>query len=157
MTREMGNGQPISAVSDDSFGIELVGWGKAKAPAAAPTAASAPIAAPVPKRKVARYGWIPDLPDHRDYTYAVPVHAIGCGGPMVDLRGQCPPVYDQGHLGSCTANAIAAAVEFDMHKQGLHAFTPSRLFIYYNERAIEGHIPCDSGAMLRDGIKAVAR
>ena len=31
----------------------------------------------------------------------------------VDLRDNCPPVYDQGKLGSCTANAIAAAFEYD--------------------------------------------
>jgi C1A family cysteine protease len=75
----------------------------------------------------------------------------------VDLRAGCPPVYDQGELGSCTANAIGAAIEFDQRKQKLpQPFTPSRLFIYYNERALEGSIPTDSGAMLRDGIKVVA-
>jgi C1A family cysteine protease len=36
-------------------------------------------------------------------------------------------------------------------------FTPSRLFIYYNERAMEGTIPFDSGAMIRDGIKSLAK
>ena len=77
--------------------------------------------------------------------------------PRVDLRAQCPPVYDQGQLGSCTANAIGGAIEFDQMKQGLaQIFVPSRLFIYYNERAIEGTISSDSGAMMRDGIKTVA-
>ena len=47
-------------------------------------------------------------------------------------------MYDQGQIGSCTANAIAAALEFDMMKQSQAAFTPSRLFIYYNERDMEG-------------------
>lgn len=42
-------------------------------------------------------------------------------------------------------------------KQKQRAFTPSRLFIYYNEREIEGTIDSDSGAMLRDGIKSVAK
>ena len=47
--------------------------------------------------------------------------------------------------------------QFDQSKQKLPAvFTPSRLFIYYNERALEGTISTDSGAMLRDGIKAVS-
>ena len=32
---------------------------------------------------------------------------------------------------------------------------PSRLFIYYNERAMEGTVDTDSGAMIRDGIKSV--
>jgi C1A family cysteine protease len=74
----------------------------------------------------------------------------------MDLRSQCPPVYDQGQLGSCTANGIAAVIEFDQQKQDLQAFIPSRLFIYYNERAMEGTISQDSGAQIRDGIKSVA-
>jgi C1A family cysteine protease len=77
--------------------------------------------------------------------------------PSVDLRPGCPAVYDQGQLGSCTANAIGAAVEFDQRKQKLaQPFTPSRLFIYYNERVLAGTVAFDSGAMLRDGIKTVA-
>ncbi|MGD0615744.1 MAG: C1 family peptidase, partial [Verrucomicrobiota bacterium] len=34
---------------------------------------------------------------------------------------------------------------------------PSRLFIYYNERAMEGTVDSDSGAQIRDGIKSVAK
>ena len=75
----------------------------------------------------------------------------------VDLRSKMPRVYDQGHLGSCTANAIGAAFEFDLMKQRQKDFMPSRLFIYYNERAIEGTVDSDSGAMIRDGIKSTAK
>jgi C1A family cysteine protease len=107
-------------------------------------------------RKVARYGWKRDLPDQRDHSYAVPAPLIAEIAAGVDLRDQCPEVYDQGRIGSCTANAIAAALEFDMMKQGRDVFTPSRLFIYYNERAIEGSIGSDAGAQIRDGIKSVA-
>jgi C1A family cysteine protease len=108
-------------------------------------------------RKVKRYGWIPDLPDQRDFTYAVPSHVAADMPPSVDLRDKCPAVYDQGQLGSCTGNAIAGALEFDMMKQGMaDVSTPSRLFIYYNERVMEGTIGTDSGAQIRDGIKSVA-
>ena len=62
-----------------------------------------------------------------------------------------PPVYDQGQLGSCTANALAAAYEYCDN----NAFLPSRLFIYYNERKLENDIPDDAGAMLSDGIKTL--
>lgn len=107
-------------------------------------------------RSTSRYGWKPDLPDSRDLQYAAPAHIISALPPMVDLTGQCPPVYDQGQLGSCTANSIGAAFEFDLLKQNLTDFMPSRLFIYYNERAIENTINSDSGAQIRDGIKSIA-
>ena len=109
-------------------------------------------------RKIKRYGWIPDLPDQRDFMYAAPLAALRALPPRKDLSGECPPVYDQGELGSCTANAIGGAHEFEQRKQNAKkAFTPSRLFIYYNERAIEGTVNEDSGAMLRDGIKTVVK
>jgi C1A family cysteine protease len=107
------------------------------------------------KLKIARYGWLPDLPDQRDHLYATPVELAGVLPAKADLRAKCPPVYDQGQLGSCTANAIAAAIEFDRLKQKLNDFTPSRLFIYYNERAMEHTIASDSGAQIRDGIKSI--
>jgi C1A family cysteine protease len=67
-------------------------------------------------------------------------------------------VYDQEQLGSCTANAIAAALEFDqMKEKQANVFMPSRLFIYYNERAMEGTVNEDSGGQIRDGIKSVAQ
>jgi C1A family cysteine protease len=98
------------------------------------------------------------LPDHRDQPYAAPVERIGAPPAKADLRAQCPPVYNQGQLGSCTANAIAGAIQFDRLKQKLAPeFTPSRLFIYYNERVIEHSVASDSGAQIRDGIKSVAR
>ena len=101
------------------------------------------------------YGWQRDLPDHRDYVYAAPLAALGMMPVKIDLRGQCPPVYDQAQLGSCTANAIAGAIQFDRLKQKLTDFAPSRLFIYYNERVMEHTVASDSGAQIRDGIKSV--
>jgi len=111
---------------------------------------------PLSTRKVQRYGWVPDLPDQRDFLYAAPAPFQGNIPVSVDLSGQCPPPYDQGQLGSCTANAIAGAIEFDQKKFGEKEFIPSRLFIYYNERSMEGTINSDSGAQIRDGIKSVA-
>ena len=103
------------------------------------------------------YGWVHDLPDARDYAYAAPLTRFPKGLPSsVDLRSECPPVYDQGQLGSCTGNGIAGAIEFDLLKQGKQDFTPARLFIYYNERVMEGTVSQDAGAQVRDGIKSVA-
>src|ERR1043166_8665841 len=103
-------------------------------------------------------GWLPDLPDHRDFMYAAPLRLLKALPAKVDLRSKCPKtVYDQGRIGSCTANAIAAAMEFDQIKQGQTPSTPSRLFIYYNERDMEHTVLLDSGAQIRDGIKSVAK
>src|SRR6478736_6841901 len=95
-------------------------------------------------RPVQRFGWVPDLPDARDFLFSAPEAVLADLPTKVDLRKQMPTVYDQGQLGSCTANAIAAAFEYDQTQQKLVDFMPSRLFIYYNERAIEGTIASDS-------------
>ncbi len=110
------------------------------------------------RHKIQGYGWIPDIPDERDHLYAAPVVNLAKLPARVDLRPQCPKVvYDQGELGSCTSNAIAGAIQFERHKQKLKPdFVPSRLFIYYNERVIEGTVASDNGASIRDGIKSVA-
>jgi C1A family cysteine protease len=106
---------------------------------------------PKPQRT---FGWKRDLPDHRDFKFKIEApHALP---PMVDLRAQCPPVYDQGELGSCSANSLGGAYQFEQMKQKETNFIPSRLFIYYNERAMEGTINVDAGASLRDGMKSLA-
>jgi C1A family cysteine protease len=103
-----------------------------------------------------KYGWAPDLPDHRDYLYSAPQPILAKLPPKKDLRSGCPPVYDQGQLGSCTANAISGAIQFEQKKQKVTVFVPSRLFIYYNERDMEGNAGADSGAAIRDGVKCIA-
>jgi len=95
------------------------------------------------------------VPDQRDLVYAAPA-AVTAPPPSVDMRSGCPPVYDQGQLGSCTANAIAGAIQYEQMRQKEHKpFTPSRLFIYYNERVMEHTVSQDAGAQIRDGIKSV--
>ncbi|MFS1538530.1 MAG: C1 family peptidase [Candidatus Phlomobacter fragariae] len=107
------------------------------------------------KRTKSRLGYIPDIPDIRDIHYLPNETLIHRLPPAVDLTPSFP-VYNQGRIGSCTANALAGAVQYERlaHKETPN-FTPSRLFIYYNERVIEGSVDYDAGAMLRDGIKAL--
>lgn len=108
------------------------------------------------RRSMAWYGWLPDLPDHRDHPYQVTTPRSRKLPRSVDLRAQCSSVENQGALGSCTANALVGALEYLQIKDGRAATDLSRLFVYYNERAIEGTVSQDSGAMLRDGIKSLA-
>lgn len=98
------------------------------------------------------YGFKKQSEDKRDILFNKTVTTFPS---KIDLRSVNPPIYDQSTLGSCTANGIARIIEFDLMKQKLPIFMPSRLFIYYNERSIEGTIKQDSGANIRDGIKTI--
>jgi len=107
-----------------------------------------------PSSNYRHYGWRPDLPDKRDLFHEFSNYEDSVED--IDLRKGMPPIYDQGQLGSCTANAVAAAYEFDEELQEEEeTFTPSRLFIYYNERKMEGTVSYDSGATIRDSIKTI--
>lgn len=111
---------------------------------------------PIP-RKIKRYGWRPGLVHFESKVKYSDVVPVGVLPASVDLRQtlKMPPVYDQGDLGSCTANALAAAIEIEMMKQGEPDFMPSRLYIYYNERALEGDPQTDSGAAISDGVSVL--
>ncbi len=103
---------------------------------------------------LSRYGTIPDLPDHRDRLAEPDAQILASLPPAVDLRSdpRMPDVWDQGQLGSCTAHGIGAALVF--HE--VAPVMPSRLFLYYNERAVERTVGSDSGAQIRDGLKVTA-
>jgi C1A family cysteine protease len=102
-----------------------------------------------------RSGVHPDLPDQRDWIHPRP--RLPRLPASVDLRPDCPPVYQQGALNSCTANAIGAAMAYDAAMRDRRHREPSRLFIYYNERAREGVVGTNAPVSLRDGYRAVAR
>lgn len=101
------------------------------------------------------HGWRRDLPDKRDlmFEHAAPHATLPA---HMDLMVKCPPVYDQLQLGSCTANAMGGCHEFDLLKQGIPGFRPSRLFLYYATRAYEGTTAYDAGGTIRDSAKAVS-
>jgi len=112
-------------------------------------------------------GWVPDLPDKRDRVYAV---APPSGREVPDdYRMKCPPVYDQLRVGSCVWNAIGAAAEITMIRRDMDdpvkkgkpychkPWTPSRLFGYFNTRALEGTVMVDAGCQLRTAMKVGAR
>lgn len=111
-------------------------------------------------RKNQGYGQVPDLPDFRDHLYR-PAYGAQKATPtkadLTKIKGYFDP-YDQLKIGSCTGNSIAGALQFDALIQGKPlAEPPSRLFIYWNERLIEGTTSTDAGAQIRDGIKVVAK
>lgn len=99
----------------------------------------------------------PDQYDNRDHIYksnSVP-HLKELSN-VVDLRSQCSPVVDQGELGSCTANAIVSGLREYLLLQAKQPWLAlSRLFLYYEERLLEGTIDEDNGAKIRDGMKVL--
>jgi C1A family cysteine protease len=112
------------------------------------------------KKTQHHYGWRMSPPDAKDALYAFDeTTLVGDIPAEVDPRGTyMPPVYDQGDLGSCTANAVAAATQADMHIDGMpyDKHRPARLLVYWMERKIEGDLgQGDTGAFGRDGFKAI--
>jgi C1A family cysteine protease len=99
------------------------------------------------------FHWRRDKRDKRDYLYRSTTAKTPS---TIDLRAFSTPVEDQGNLGSCTGHAVAGAIELINMKNNI-VNEISRLFIYYYERLLIGTINYDSGAYIRDGIKATNR
>lgn len=111
------------------------------------------------------YGWIRDLPDHRDRLYHLEehvyqAHQLPC---RVDLWPHCPPIWNQGQLGSCTAHGSLRAWITEAMRQGVSLpLAPeggaplSRLMQYFDTRALEGTTAVDSGGQVRDAIRVLA-
>lgn len=108
-------------------------------------------------------GWVQDKAGHVDPS-AMRLMAFQVGeiAPWSDLRKEMPEVYDQGSLGSCTGQGLAAIFDHAWRKylesKGLRKrwLSPSRLFVYYEERVREGTIDEDAGAQIRTGIDVLA-
>lgn len=109
----------------------------------------------VAKNIVRTFGWKRDLPDMRDIPFSFERGIYDSIRSKVDLRDKLPPVYDQGALGSCTANALCSAFDYSRRIQSCPEFEPSRIFLYYNERKIDGTIDQDGGSYIRTGMKSI--
>ena len=105
---------------------------------------------------IPKYHWKREPVDTRDHIYnPLALGTVPATLPSsIDLRNYCSAIEDQGGLGSCTSHAIAALIEYLDRKSGKN-LDVSRLFIYYEERVIEGSVNYDAGAYIRDGIKVV--
>lgn len=112
----------------------------------------------MPELKKLTPGWLPDLPDVRDFLWNPSLSSSSAPlRPVVDMRSKCPPIEDQLNIGSCTSQALVGNIEFLQLKAGKPLLNLSRLFVYYNERLLENDVRRDSGAMLRDGIKTLVQ
>ena len=104
-----------------------------------------------------RYTWKSDIPDKRDKYAKYTDFTVDLEVPsIIDLRENCPPIVDQGNLGSSTANSILFLYRYrEMLKKELCTFMPSTLFLYYNSRIKDECIDQDNGSSIRDGLKCL--
>jgi len=113
-------------------------------------------------------GWLPPLPDLRDYTEATTTVAemlrrlkVPQGPsepralpPAVDLRAWCSPVENQKSLGSCSAHAAVGIVEYFQRRAFGKHLDGSRLFVYKTTRNLM-QVTGDTGAWLRTAMAAL--
>lgn len=116
--------------------------------------------------KKLKKGWLPDLPDFRDYNEETPAlktmfKKIGMAGARLakppakaDLRKWCSPIEHQGEIGSCTAHATVGLVEYLRRRAAGEHTDCSRLFVYKTSRNLLGWTG-DDGAYLRTAIGAL--
>lgn len=104
------------------------------------------------------YGCRPDTPDHNDHLFALRAVRAAPLPDVVDLRPWCPPVMNQGAIGSCTAHGVTGAVRsYIIRRATTYDFAMSRLQLYYDSRALEGTTASDAGAEIRNVIKTLAK
>lgn len=105
--------------------------------------------------EIHRYGYKKDPIDHRDYILHMKIN-LTTSVANVDLRSNCPAIYNQGNLGSCVSNGTAFSIQYNQIIGHFpHQFTPSRLFIYYNTRVVEKNVNVDSGTTIRGALQVV--
>jgi C1A family cysteine protease len=106
-------------------------------------------------------GWLPDIPDFRDYTIETEeVRKMFRAGPLraaglphsADLREHCSPIEDQENIGSCTAHAVVGLVEYLERRTLAEYLDASRRFLYKVTRKLY-RLEGDTGAYIRGTMK----
>lgn len=97
---------------------------------------------------ISQFNLVPSKRDRRDYTIVFPVEK----SQYCDLRSKLPPVYDQGSLNSCTAQSTAAAIHYSSKTSH-----PSRLFLWYNTRSVDGNEKTNSGCTIRGAVHTTVK
>lgn len=103
------------------------------------------------------HGWRRDTPDHRDHALSMKLKAPK---PLPDTKwlkpDALPKVRDQGNLGSCTGFSITGALMWSYKAKRANDVALSPLYAYFRARVLEASVKEDSGAELRDVVKAAS-
>ena len=99
------------------------------------------------------FGIKKDKQDKRDFVVGEPTFTLPNSW---SLKQYCPPIKNQGGIGSCASNAYCTALEI-LHNINNDPVELSELFHYYYTRILEGTFPKDSGQQLRNGAKALTK
>lgn len=104
------------------------------------------------------WGYRPDIPDIRDFPArsVLRLRAAGDRPSTIDLRMNMPEVFDQGRIGSCVSQSVAALVWHARSQVEGRVAVPSRPFIYYASRVREGTVPIDNGQYIRTAMKVLS-
>jgi hypothetical protein len=101
-------------------------------------------------------GWTPDLPyhKHKKYTDIADPSMLDHPKPTADLSGLFPEVVNQEGLNCCTACACTGAYEYEIGLAQAHIVSArfSFIFVYYNQRVLQGSLHCNLGASIGDGL-----
>lgn len=123
------------------------------------------IEVPGQQENVHGTGWLPSMPDTRDYDEGhievtkilgklnIP-KKLSAPPSQMDLRQWCSPIEDQGSLGSCTANAAVGIVEYFENRGFSKYIEGSRLFVYKTTRNLMG-VTGDTGAFIRTTMQSL--
>lgn len=107
-------------------------------------------------REIKYYGYRPDIMDQRDKLYGDVHRAAAAAAPAsVNLTSKLDLTFDQGELGSCTANSVCWMWQFVHGAADDHGSAYSRMFVYVESLIAEGSYPQDAGAEIRDVIKVM--
>jgi C1A family cysteine protease len=108
--------------------------------------------------QIRKYGWMPDLPDIRDFKFKAPRAILRKLPDSVYLAPFCPPTRDQETVGACSGEATTAHTDFLAIKNKVPNYKPGApMFQYYNTRRLQGDVKNDTGGYLRVAIQAAAK
>jgi C1A family cysteine protease len=107
-----------------------------------------------------KFGWKKDPKDDgRDKKYAVRKHTVAAFELPIKTNNiaTAPPVVDQLQTSSCVGNSVAVHLQHTAIIQGdIDAELPSRMFIWFTTRLMEGTSKLDEGCCIRNSFKVAA-